>query len=82
MARANTFNIHDAKTNFSRIVERASRGEVVIIAKAGKAVAKVSAVDAPKRPRRLGFLKGQIAVPRDFDRLFRKEIAELFETDE
>jgi hypothetical protein len=48
--------------------------------KASKPVAKMPAVDAPKRRRRLGFLKGQMSVPRDFDRMFEEEIAEMFGT--
>ena len=77
-----SINIHDAKTQFSRLVDRAAKGETVIIAKAGKPVAKVSALDAPASPRRLGFLKGEIEVPDDFDCMGASEIAALFGTGE
>ncbi len=74
----NTVNIHEAKTQLSRLVDRAARGEAFVIAKAGKPLVKVSAVDAPAEPKRLGFLKGEIEVPEDFDRMGEREIAALF----
>jgi prevent-host-death family protein len=74
----NTVNIHEAKTQLSRLVDRAARGEAFVIAKAGKPLVKVSAVDAPAEPKRLGFLKGEIEVPEDFDRMGEREIATLF----
>ena len=67
----NTVNIHEAKTNLSRLVERASRGESFVIAKAGKPLVKVSAFDTPAKPQRLGFLEGEIEVPDDFNRMGR-----------
>ena len=73
-----TVNIHEAKTQLSRLVDRAARGEAFVIAKAGKPMVKVSAVDAPAEPKRLGFLKGEIEVPEDFDRMGEREIAALF----
>ena len=73
-----TVNIHDAKTHLSRLIEQAARGESVVIAKAGKPLVKLTALEAPARPRRLGFLKGQIAVPEDFDTMGTEEIARLF----
>jgi prevent-host-death family protein len=74
----NTVNIHEAKTQLSRLVDRAARGESFVIARAGKPLVKVAAVDAPAEPRRLGFLKGEIEVPEDFDRMCEREIAALF----
>jgi prevent-host-death family protein len=74
----NTVNIHEAKTQLSRLIDRAAYGEAFVIAKAGKPLVKVSAVDAPAEPRRLGFLKGEIEVPDDFDRMGEREIAVLF----
>ncbi|HKS24996.1 MAG TPA: type II toxin-antitoxin system prevent-host-death family antitoxin [Thermoanaerobaculia bacterium] len=73
-----TVNIHEAKTQLSRLVDRAAKGESFVIAKAGKPLVKVTAIDAPAEPRRLGFLKGEIAVPDDFNRMGEREIAELF----
>ena len=73
-------NIHEAKTQLSKLVDRAAKGEPFVIAKAGKPLVKVSAIDAPKRPRRIGFLDGEIEVPDDFDRIGEREIALLFGT--
>jgi prevent-host-death family protein len=78
-----TINIHDAKTHLSRLVEQAVQGESFVIAKAGKPLVKVSALDSPSsnQMQRLGFLTGQIAVPDDFDRMGGVEIEALFDGD-
>jgi len=73
-----TVNIHEAKTQLSKLVDQAVKGEAFVIAKAGKPLVKVAALDAPVAPRRLGFLAGEIAVPDDFDRMGETEIAALF----
>jgi prevent-host-death family protein len=75
-----TVNIHEAKTHLSRLVERAAKGEPFVIAKAGKPLVKVTALEAPaaRQVRRLGFMAGEIAVPDDFDRMGSTEIEELF----
>ena len=64
-----TYNIHEAKTHLSRLIERAAGGEAFVIAKAGKPMVKVVAIDAAEAPRRkrIGFLAGRIKVPADFD---------------
>jgi prevent-host-death family protein len=76
----NVVNIHEAKTHLSKLVEEAAKGEPFIIAKAGKPMVKVIPVDAPeeKKKRRLGFMKGKISVPDNFDRLYEREIEEMF----
>jgi len=71
-------NIHEAKTNLSRLIELAVKGEPFIIAKAGKPLVKVASVDAPASPRRLGFMAGEIDVPDDFDQMGADEIDKLF----
>lgn len=78
-----TVNIHEAKTHLSRLVEQAAKGEPFVIAKAGKPLVKVTAMDAPApgHAKRLGFLSGQIEVPDDFDRMGATEIERLFGTD-
>ncbi|HTG58882.1 MAG TPA: type II toxin-antitoxin system prevent-host-death family antitoxin [Terriglobia bacterium] len=75
-----TVNIHEAKTHLSRLVDEAAGGEPFIIAKAGKPLVKVTALDTPSgaQVRRLGFLAGQIAVPEDFDRMGTADIEHLF----
>ena len=64
-----TLSVHQAKTNLSKL-----------IAKAGKPIVKVVAIDAPepKSVRRLGFMKGQLKIPEDFDTMCAKEIEEMF----
>lgn len=75
-----TVNIHEAKTQLSKLVEQAVEGEPFIIAKAGKPLVKVTRLEAPsgKQIRRLGFMAGQIAVPDDFDRMGSEAIEHLF----
>jgi prevent-host-death family protein len=75
-----TINIHAAKTQLSKLVEEASKGEPFVIAKAGKPMVKVVALDeTPAKPmRRFDFMKGQIKVPDDFDTMMSKEIEEMF----
>ena len=72
-----TVNMHEAKTNLSRLVAEAASGEAFIIARAGRPLVKVEAI-APEGPRRLGFLAGQGAVPDDFDRMGAEEIRKAF----
>jgi prevent-host-death family protein len=74
-----TVNIHEAKTHLSKLIDDAVNGEPFVIAKAGKPLVKVTALDAPEMPRRLGFMKGDYAVPDDFDRMFEGEIQAMFE---
>ena len=73
-------NIHEAKTQLSRLVDEAAKGEPFIIAKNGKPLVKVAAIEAPDGAsvRRLGFLSGEIDVPADFDEMGRKDIEQLF----
>ena len=75
-----TVNIHEAKTHLSRLVERAANGETVIIAKAGKPMAKIVPLEPVKvdTSKRLGGLEGQFVIPDDFDTMMADEIAEMF----
>ncbi len=73
-------NMHEAKTHLSKLVEEAAKGESFIIAKAGKPVARVTAIDSPEagKQKRLGFMAGQFSVPDDFDRMAEAEISTMF----
>ena len=73
-----TVNIHEAKTQLSKLVERAAKGEPFVIARAGKPLVKVVALDAPKAQQRLGCLKGKFTVPDDFNSMGEAEIGRLF----
>jgi prevent-host-death family protein len=71
-------NVHQAKTHLSRLIQKAVRGESIVISKAGRPMVRVTAVEAPVRRKRLGFLVGEIKVPKDFDRMGAETIATLF----
>ena len=75
-----TVNIHDAKTQLSRLVEQAAKGEAFIIAKAGKPMVKVIPLGKAETGTmsRLGFMAGECVVPDDFDQMDGDEIARLF----
>lgn len=81
-----TVNMHEAKTNLSRLVEKAVQGESVVIAKAGKPMVRIVAIDAqpPARKKRIGFLAGQVTVPdaQTFNDLASEEITAMFGGDE
>jgi prevent-host-death family protein len=62
-------NIHMAKTHLSRLVEEVAAGEEIVIAKAGKPVARLVPLEAVGRRKELGLLKGQISLPDDFGAL-------------
>ena len=79
-----TVNVHEAKTHLSRLLDRAAKGETITIAKAGKPIARVTAIDAPEPAQIIGleFLAGQFVVPDDFDRMGQEEILAQFGLDE
>ncbi|MBI5659013.1 MAG: type II toxin-antitoxin system Phd/YefM family antitoxin [Nitrosomonadales bacterium] len=72
-------NIHEAKTNLSRIVETVFQGSEVILAKAGKPMAKIVPLQAQKRAIKFGVLKGKIRVADDFDEPLPDDVLALFE---
>ncbi len=76
-----TYNIHEAKTHLSKLVELAAKGESFVIAKAGKPMVKVISLNTPEahEVKRFGFLADQIEVPDDFDRMGDQEILSIFE---
>ena len=70
------FNVHDAKTNLSRLLDRVAQGEEVIIAKSGRPVAKLVRVSS--EPRTPGRLKGRIRIGDDFDDPLPEEFLAAF----
>jgi len=74
-----TINIHDAKTHLSRIVEDVAAGSEVIIAKAGKPMARLVPLGTPRRKIRFGLLKGKIRIAADFDAPLPDAILSTFE---
>ena len=77
-------NIHQAKCHLSSLLQGVAEGRPFIIAKAGKPIARVTAIDAPEptQIKRLGFLAGQFTIPDDFDRMGQEEILAQFGLDE
>ena len=74
-----TVNIHEAKTHLSRLLEQVAGGEEIVIAKAGKAVARLVPLDAVPKKRQLGLLKGKLKVPEGFDAPLTPDELSLFE---
>ena len=72
-------NIHEAKTQLSRIVEEVAAGAEFVIAKAGRPMARLSPINALPKAKRLGQLKGKIRVPDDFNTLVAQDILGQFE---
>jgi antitoxin (DNA-binding transcriptional repressor) of toxin-antitoxin stability system len=74
-------NIHEAKTNLSRLIDQAiNNGKPFIIAKSGKPMVTVTPCSLPLNPKeRIGFLKGMLEIPDDFDSMGKEEIQTMFE---
>jgi prevent-host-death family protein len=72
-------NIHEAKTHLSRIVEEVAAGKEVIIAKAGKPMARLSPIAPSVKKKKLGLLKGKIKIAGDFNAPLADEVLGSFE---
>ena len=73
-------NVHEAKTHLSRLLARVARGEEVVIARAGKPVARLVPMTRPKGPRVLGRDKGKLVIAEDFDAPLPPELLATFES--
>ena len=62
-----TVNMHEAKTQLSRLVSKVQEGEEVLIARAGKPVARLTRIERKVEPRRFGTAKGKVRISKDFD---------------
>jgi prevent-host-death family protein len=74
-----TINIHEAKTHLSRLVEEVAAGEEIIIAKAGKPMARLVPLRVMPKRGQLGVFKGQLNIPDNFDATLQDDILTLFE---
>lgn len=76
-----TVNVHDAKSNLSKLLVRVEDGETIVIARAGKPVARLVPFveEPPRKPQRIGAMKGRFTVPDDFDTMMQDEIIAMFE---
>jgi prevent-host-death family protein len=76
---AETYNMHEAKTHLSRLAERAANGEEIVIARSGRPLARLVALQGPRRPRQLGFWKDEVWISEDFDAPLPAELQRHFE---
>lgn len=75
-----TVNIHEAKTHLSRFVDQAAAGEEILIARAGKPIARLVPLESnDNKPRVLGLGRGQFTLPDNFSRLNEDAIQSMFE---
>lgn len=72
-------NIHDAKTRFSQLIESVSHGKEIIIAKAGKPVARLCPLSKSKPKRKPGQFEGKLWIAEDFDAPLPNDILDDFE---
>ena len=75
-----TYNVHQAKTHLSRLLERVAEGEDVVIAKAGVPVARLVPIARTDEKRVLGTEKGRLIVAEDFDAPLPKDVLASFES--
>ncbi len=76
-----TVNIYEAKTRLSQLVAEVASGEDVVIARAGRPVARLTRLQKTARKRRLGLLDGRFRIPDDFNRPLPKDVVRAFEND-
>jgi prevent-host-death family protein len=72
-------SVYDAKTNLSRLLDRAASGEEVVITRNGRPVAKLVAATPVRKPRKLGTMKGHIRIGKDFDAPLPDDVLDGFE---
>jgi len=76
-----TVNIYEAKTRLSQLVAEVASGEDVVIARAGRPVARLTRLQKTARKRRLGLLDGRFRIPDDFNRPLPEDVVRAFEND-
>lgn len=76
---AEIHNMHDAKTHLSRLAERAAKGEEIVIARSGRPLARLVALETARKPRKLGLWKGEVSIGDDFDAPLPAETQRAFE---
>jgi prevent-host-death family protein len=72
-------NTHEAKTRLSRLLRRVAAGEEITIANRGVPVARLVPVPAAGTTRKLGFFRGQVTIPDDFDAPLPEDVLDAFE---
>jgi prevent-host-death family protein len=74
-------NIHDAKTRLSSLIERVEAGEEIVIARAGRPVARLTPLASRGKPRKLGALDGRFRIPDDFNAPLPDAVLKAFSGD-
>lgn len=74
-----TVDIHEAKTQLSKLIEAVENGEEITIARAGRPVARLTQLQPAMKPRSLGILAGEISIPDDFDAPLPDDVLSIFE---
>jgi len=74
-------NIHEAKTHLSQLLERVEGGEEIVIARAGKPIARLVPFTDDSAPRALGVMQGQLQIADDFDAPLPPEVLAAFSVD-
>jgi prevent-host-death family protein len=74
-----TVNLYDAKTHLSKLVERAAGGEEIIVAKAGRPLARLVPLAKRTTPRQFGFLAGEVVMSKDFDDPLPDDMQQAFD---
>ena len=77
MTNVATVGVHEAKTHLSKLLKRVTAGEELVISNGGTPIARLVAVEPPRRE--LGFDAGRLTVPEDFDAPLPAELSDLFE---
>ena len=72
-------NVHEAKTHLSRLLRRVARGEEVVIAKAGRPIARLVPLESGAPPRVLGTERGRFQTPANFDAPLPADLLDSFE---
>ncbi|MBY6262619.1 type II toxin-antitoxin system Phd/YefM family antitoxin [Azospirillum sp. 412522] len=75
-------NLYDAKTNLSQLVDRAAAGEEIVIAKAGRPMARLVPLRRRTAPRPLGLLQGEVVLGEDFDAPLPEGMSQAFRGEE
>ncbi len=75
----NVVNVYDAKTHFSKLLDRVMGGEEIVIGKAGVPVARLVPIAGKQEARQPGSAKGKIKISADFDAPLPEEVQEAFE---
>ena len=73
------YNMHEAKTHLSQLAERATNGEVILIARNGRPVAQLGPVQEQRKPIKFGLWEGKVRISDDFDDPLPPEIQRYFE---